>query len=194
MDMVAEQTGGRAFYNGNDLGGIIDKVTSSSSDFYTLSYTPTDTNMNGALRKIGVNVSGGKYTLSYRHGYYAREDSAPGSAQGAQQQAAQHAAQNGDPLGPFMDFGLPQTDQILYTERIVPAAPTTQAETSGKSDKFAVDFVVPLTDLDLKLNAGRDPQRHAQPVPHRLRQVRPDRQPPRASCRPEHQAGCVGHV
>ncbi|UWZ85590.1 VWA domain-containing protein [Occallatibacter riparius] len=152
MDMVAEQTGGKAFYNGNDLSGIIDKVTSSSSDFYTLSYTPSDTNMNGALRKISVNVSGGKYSLSYRHGYYAREDSAPGSAQGAQQQAAQRAVQTGDPLAPFMDFGLPLTDQILYTERIVPAAPSTPSETSGKSDKYAVDFVVPLTDLDLKLN------------------------------------------
>jgi VWFA-related protein len=152
MDMVAQQTGGKAFYNGNDLPGIIDRVTSSSSDFYTLSYTPTDTNMNGALRKISVSVSGGKYTLSYRHGYYAREDSAPGSAQAAQQRASEHAAQNGDPLGPFMDFGLPQTDQILYTERIVPAAPSTPSETSGKSDKFAVDFVVPLTDLDLKLS------------------------------------------
>jgi VWFA-related protein len=150
MDLVAEQTGGKAFYNGNDLSGIIERVTSSSSDFYTLSYTPTDTNMNGALRKIGVNVSGGKYTLSYRHGYYAREDSAPGSTQGAQKQAAQHAAQNGDPLTPFMDFGLPQTDQILYTERIVPAA---QSDASGKNDKYAVDFVVPLTDLDLKVNA-----------------------------------------
>jgi hypothetical protein len=106
--------------------------------------------MNGALRKISVNVSGGKYTLSYRHGYYAREDSAPGSAQGVQQQAAQHAAQNGDPLAPFMDFGLPQTDQILYTERIVPATPS---EPSGKTDKYAVDFVVPLTDLELKTNA-----------------------------------------
>jgi VWFA-related protein len=156
MDMVAQQTGGRAFYNGNDLPGIIDRVTSSSSDFYTLSYTPTDTNMNGALRKISVSVSGGKYTLSYRHGYYAREDSAPGSAQAAQQLASQHAAQNGDPLGPFMDFGLPQTDQILYTERIVPAAPSTPSETSGKSDKFAVDFEVPLTDLDLKLGPGGD--------------------------------------
>jgi VWFA-related protein len=152
MDMAAEQTGGKAFYNNNDLSVIIDKVTSASSDFYTLSYTPTDTNMNGALRKINVTVSGGKYTLSYRHGYYAREDSAPGSAQDAQKHAMQHAAQTSDPLAPFMDFGLPQTDQILYTERIVPATPSTPSETSGKSDKYAVDFVVPLTDLDLKLN------------------------------------------
>jgi VWFA-related protein len=150
MDTVAEQTGGKAFYNQNDLSAIIDKVTSSSSDFYTLSYTPADTNMNGALRKINVTVSGGKYSLSYRHGYYAREDSAPGSAQNAQKNALQHAAQTGDPLAPFMDFGLPQTDQILYTERIVPASGSSPSEPSEKSDKYAVDFVVPLTDLDLK--------------------------------------------
>lgn len=153
MDLVAEQTGGKAFYNGNDLSGIVDKVVSSSSDFYTLSYTPTDNNMNGALRKINVTVSGGKYRLSYRRGYYAREDGEPGAAQEAQKRALQHAVQTGgDPLSPFMDFGLPQTDQILYSERIVPAT-VPAAANEGKSDRYAVDFVVPLTDLDLKLEA-----------------------------------------
>lgn len=148
MEMVAEQTGGKAFYNKNDLSAIIDGVVTSSSDFYTISYTPTDSNMDGAFRKIGVSVNG-KYHLSYRRGYYAREDGEPGAAQEAQTRAVQHAIQTGaDPLGPFMDFGLPQTEQILYTERVVPEQQAPDAKSKG--ERFAVDFVVSLDDLNLK--------------------------------------------
>jgi VWFA-related protein len=163
MDMVAQQTGGHAFYNGNDLAGIINKVVSSSSNFYTISYTPTDTNMNNAFRKIHVNVAGGKYNLSYRRGYYAKNDALPGAAQGAQNRAVQMASQSGtDPLQPFMDFGLPQTEQILYKVRIVPAPekPTTPSadktdikdEIKGPHDKFSVDFAVDIKDLKLTLD------------------------------------------
>ncbi len=164
MDMVAQQTGGHAFYNGNDLAGILDKVVSSSSDFYTLSYTPSDPNMNGAFRKIKVNVAGGKYTLSYRRGYYARDEGLPGASQSAQNQAVQQASHTGtDPLGPFMDFGLPQTEQILYKVRIVPEPDKPEGQPAGKTeiksdiqgphDRYAVDFAVDLKDLNFTLGS-----------------------------------------
>jgi len=151
MDMVAEQTGGKAFYNMNDLSTILDRVVSSSSDFYTISYTPSDTDMNGAFRKIGVRVEG-KFNLSYRRGYYARENGEPGAAQEAQSRAIQHAIQTGaDPLGPFMDFGLPHTEQILFTERVVPEQQP--SEPNAKGERYAVDFLVSLDDLNLKQDA-----------------------------------------
>jgi VWFA-related protein len=163
MDRLAQQTGGHAFYNGNDLAGIVDKVVSSSSNFYTISYSPSDSNMNGAFRKIKVNVAGGKYTLSYRRGYYARDEGLPGASQGAQNQAIQQASHTGtDPLRPFMDFGLPQTEQILYKVRIVPTAekPTTsddknaiKDEIKGPHDHYSLDFAVDLKDLKLTLDS-----------------------------------------
>jgi VWFA-related protein len=152
MDLVAEQTGGKAFYNGNDLSGVLGKVVSSSSNFYSLSYTPSDANMNGAFRKIGVSLNGDKYRLSYRRGYYAREEDAPGATQEATRQAVTRATQTGiDPLLPFMDFGLPQSEQILYTEHI---SPEDQAAANGNgAEKYGVDFTVDLKDLDLMLDA-----------------------------------------
>ncbi len=164
MDMVAQQTGGHAFYNGNDLSGIIDKVVSSSSNFYTISYTPADPKMNGAFRKIHVDVAGGKYSLSYRHGYFARDEGLPGASQAAQNQAIQQASHSGtDPLQPFMDFGLPQTEQILYNVKIVPepAKPDPQAADKNQitdqmkepHDRYSVDFAVDLKDLNLTLDS-----------------------------------------
>ena len=164
MDMVAQSTGGHAFYNGNDLAGVVDKVVSSSSNFYTISYSPSDPNMNGAFRKIKVNVSGGKYILSYRRGYYAKDEGLPGAAQSDQLRAVQMASHSGtDPLKPFMDFGLPQTEQILYKVRIVPTAEkpkppedksATKDEIKGPHDHYSVDFAV--DPKDLKLTADAD--------------------------------------
>ena len=118
--------------------------------------------MNGTLRKIHVEIEGGKYTLSYRQGYYARDEGRPGASQDAQSRAIQQASSGGtDPLKPFMDFGLRQTEQILYKVRIVPAPPKTDAQPSDKNaipemkgahDLYTVDFAVDLNDLHLPLD------------------------------------------
>ena len=62
-----------------------------------------------------------KYRLSYRRGYFAREENLPGAAGAIQQEAARAASQDPtkrDPLEPFMDFGMPQSEQILYKAHV----------------------------------------------------------------------------
>lgn len=159
MDMLAEQTGGKAFYNQNDLTGIIGKVIGSSADFYTLSYTPTDTNMNGAFRNIAVSVKDGKYKLAYRRGYFARDEDLPGASGPIQQEAAKKASQDPakrDPLAPFMEFGMPQTEQILYKAHVHYADPRPGDSVSSRpgTGRYAIDFAVDLDDLGLKLEPG----------------------------------------
>ena len=162
MDMLAEQTGGRAFYNQNDLSRIIGNVISHSLDFYTLSYSPSDTKMDGTPRSIEVKVGDNEhYTLSYRHQYIAREDDLPGAAQSRQDEAAQHASQNPtriDPLEPFMVFGMPLSEQILYKTLIQqmppkPDAADAKPSLKGATDRYSVDFAVDLNDLALKLDS-----------------------------------------
>lgn len=159
MDTIANDTGGAAFYNQNDLGGIIGKVIASSSDFYTLSYAPGNARMDGSFRKIAVSVPGSDYRLMYRRGYYARDAGLPGSAQDAQERAIRHAAVSGtDPLEPYMDFGLPRTDQILYKVRILPTGvaqgrpANVKINGSGPYHHYAVDFAVDRNDLELPLD------------------------------------------
>ena len=156
MDMLAEQTGGKAFYNQNDLIGIIGKVIGSSADFYTLSYTPTDTDMNGAFRNIAVKVADGGYKLAYRRGYFARDEDLPGAAGSLQQEAAQQASRDPakrDPLAPFMEFGMPQTEQILYKAHVHHPDPKPGDSTSPEQGgtHYAIDFAVDLGDLGLRL-------------------------------------------
>ena len=157
--LLAEQSGGRAFANINRLSDVIDKITSNSSHFYTFSYSPTNAKMDGNFRKIEVKVAGGKYNLSYRRGYFAVDAALPGNAMSIRNHEVQTlAAQNPgavDPLLPFMDLGMPQSEQILYKVRIVPAA-AEEDEPADKKDKnyYKVDFAIDLNDL--KLNLGAD--------------------------------------
>ena len=54
-DMVAS-TGGRSFYNNNDYASAIAEVVETGSHYYTISYTPTNSNWNGAIRRIKIEV------------------------------------------------------------------------------------------------------------------------------------------
>jgi VWFA-related protein len=155
--ILAEESGGRAFANMNGISDIIDKVTSDSGHFYTLSYVPANAKMDGIFRKVGVKVAGGKYSLSYRRGYFAVDTGLPGNSMEMRNQKAQKlAAQNPgavDPLLPFMDLGMPQSQQILYKVRIVPSAAGENEPTDKKNkNHYKVDFAIDLNDLHLTLD------------------------------------------
>jgi len=163
MKEIAQDTGGRAFMNTNGLSQVMARIATDSADFYTLSYTPTDAKMDGTFRKIDLKVAGGNFNVSYRRGYFARDTGLPGGELVLRAQAINKlAAQNPgavDPLLPFMDLGMPQSEQILYTAKIQPVAAhsdTGDAEKTPKTSaglRYTVDFSVDLKDLDLKLDS-----------------------------------------
>ena len=162
MKEIADDTGGKAFLNTNGLSDVMAKISAESTDFYTVSYTPTNAKMDGTLRNIEVKVAGDKFKLSYRRGYVARDTGVPGNAMAIRAQAIDKlAAQNPgavDPLLPFMDLGMPQSQQILYEVKIQPGAPKADAAAQqggqkGVAQSYAVDFAIDLKDLDLKLDS-----------------------------------------
>ena len=56
MESWAEATGGAAFYNSNDLAGLITKAVDTGSDYYTLTYAPPGQKYNWAHHNIKVVV------------------------------------------------------------------------------------------------------------------------------------------
>lgn len=150
--LIAEETGGRAFVS-NGLGPVMQTIQSETADFYTLSYTPSDSKMDGGFRKITVKVTAGKYNLAYRRGYYAIDTALPGNAVDERKVALSKYAEekngNVDPLLPFMDLGMPQSDQILYEAKVTPLASDPAAKSKEKV-RYGIDFSIDPTDLDLK--------------------------------------------
>src|ERR1700733_4108543 len=79
MIMIAEGTGGHAYYNTNDISGSIRKAIDDSVSSYVLAYYPTNNNWDYSFRSIGVKVVRKGLHLRYRTGYYAIPDSNDGS-------------------------------------------------------------------------------------------------------------------
>ena len=63
---MAEDTGGRAFFDTNAFGKVFDKVVNDTSAYYVLGYSST----NAAARPV-PRICGGSTQADYRSGYYA---------------------------------------------------------------------------------------------------------------------------
>jgi hypothetical protein len=160
MKIIAEQTGGKAFVNGNGLAHIIAEVAGGSGTFYTLSYAPPDAKMDGTYRRVEVKVAGGNYRLLYRRGYIALDDDLPGSGETLRAKAIHHLAEKNpgaiDPLLPFMDLGMPQSQQILFETKIQPVPVGDQprpGDPKSAAARYDIDFAIDAKDLRLAQGA-----------------------------------------
>lgn len=157
-DYLAQQSGGRAFANMNNLSHIMDEITSESGAFYTLSYSPSNSRMDGSFRRIAVKVAGQGYKLSYRRGYFALDDALPGSTLETRDQQLRRIAANSnghfDPLLPFMSLGMPQLQQLLYKAKIhrVTAGQYIQEAEKDKTH-YTIEFSLDTNDLKFLTDA-----------------------------------------
>jgi VWFA-related protein len=71
MESWAEATGGAAFYNSNDIAGLIAKAVATGANYYTISYVPPGQKYNWAHHSIKVEVDRPHLTLVYRESYDA---------------------------------------------------------------------------------------------------------------------------
>ena len=73
MEEVAAQTGGKAYFNQNEIKEGIALATSDEKASYSLGYYPENKKWDGKLRSIKVKVSQGDTQLRYRKGFFAIE-------------------------------------------------------------------------------------------------------------------------
>lgn len=71
MTSLASATGGRAYISTNDLTQAVKESVEDGSNFYSVSYSPTDSTTDGKQRHIKVQLSRPGVTLAYRRSYYA---------------------------------------------------------------------------------------------------------------------------
>lgn len=69
MDLIAQRTGGHAFYNTNGLTQAIHEAVDDSSVSYTLGFYPENEKYNREFHKIKVEVDQPHINLHYRAGY-----------------------------------------------------------------------------------------------------------------------------
>ncbi len=74
MRLLARRTGGRAFYNNNDLNAAMRRAAEDAARAYVLGYYPSHQEWNGRFREIKVEVARPGVELHYRGGYFAQPD------------------------------------------------------------------------------------------------------------------------
>jgi hypothetical protein len=114
MLQMAEQTGGHAFLNTNGLADAVSHAITAGSNFYTLTYTPTNKADDGRFRRIQLKLARQGYTVAYRRGYYADPPSA----------SSPPSSPSADPMQSAMAFGSPAPTEIILKVLVVPAAGT----------------------------------------------------------------------
>lgn len=72
--VLAEGTGGTAFYGNNNLPEGMQKAFDDGRYAYTIGYYPNHETWNGAFRKVEIKVARQDVHARYRDGYYAKED------------------------------------------------------------------------------------------------------------------------
>ena len=144
MAQIAEDTGGHAFYNTNGLAAAVAKALDAGSNFYTVTYTPSDHNWKHDYRTIQIQLQGPQsahsYALSYRHSYYAVDPAKltakPATATPATPSKDTPATPTTAPPAPppttaelyarsAMQRGAPTPSEILFKVRVLPDSTTT---------------------------------------------------------------------
>ena len=78
---LANETGGRYYYNLNTFEPVLRKIGIENSRYYQLVYTSTNTNYDGKYRAIQVKVDRTNVEVVARRGYFAKKAPAPVEAE-----------------------------------------------------------------------------------------------------------------
>lgn len=77
MRELASDTGGRAFYNGNDISAAIRKAIDDAAVTYTLGFYSGAEKLDGSFHELKVNVDRKGVDVRHRKGYFAVEEKPP---------------------------------------------------------------------------------------------------------------------
>lgn len=120
MLQLADDTGGRAFVNTNGLSEAVSKAVEAGSSYYTLTYSPTNTEPDGKLRRISIETQNKGLVLSYRRGYYGSGGADVAKTPGVEPVAT--AQRSSTATERVMMRGAPASTQILFTVRVLPVS------------------------------------------------------------------------
>jgi len=114
MDQLANETGGHAFYNTNQLVKAFETAADNGSNYYSLTYAPTNPKFDGKLRHIRLTVDHSGYHLAYRRSYYADD---AGMHPSLPEDLALAAPDPGSLLS-ALQFGAPLSYEIVFAARV----------------------------------------------------------------------------
>jgi VWFA-related protein len=145
LSTLAEDTGGRAFFDSNEFGKVFDRVVADTSSYYVLGYSSTNEALDGRFRRIQVRVKVPGTKVEYRKGYYAGRDYAHATKEDRDQQLQDQllSAISSTDLDLFLSTGYFRLDKSRYYVPVSLVVPGSQVPTThaGDKDKATLDIL-----------------------------------------------------
>jgi len=159
---LAADTGGKAFFDNNDLTAGIARAQRAISDYYLIGYYTTNTAQNGHFRRIKITVAEKlNASLDYRQGYYANKEF--GKFNGAEKERQlEDALMLGDPITDLTIAMEVNYFQLNHAEYFVPVTVKIPGRELALAKRFGnehtvIDFVCEIKDeMGLTVSNLRD--------------------------------------
>jgi VWFA-related protein len=119
-DIIASETGGRAFYSTNDVTAALDDATEQGANYYTLSYAPPSEMDDGKCHRISVKLDKGNYQLSYRRNYCRVPEVSTETDENLRNADSTFTVplQAGDVLQANMKLGAPMLHDLVFSAHV----------------------------------------------------------------------------
>ena len=148
---LAADTGGKAFFDNNDLARGIVNAQRAVSDYYLIGYYTTNTAQNGHFRRVKIVTSAvANATLAYREGYYATKEFGKFNATDKERQL-EDALMLGDPITELtvaMEVNYFQLNRAEYFVPVTVKIPGRELALAKKfgAEHTVIDFVCEIKD------------------------------------------------
>lgn len=160
LSTLAEDTGGKAFFDEGDLGATFAKVEADNTGYYLLSYYSTDTKEDGRYRRVHVKLVGNfpGVHLRYREGYNASKTWKIYTADDREKQLDDAMASDVPrvelPIAlETNEFRLSDNSYFVPVSAKLPSSALQWAQSHGKHEA-QFDFLIEATDPKTKRIAG----------------------------------------
>ena len=148
---LAADTGGKAFFDNNDLARGIVNAQRAVSDYYLIGYYTTNTAQNGHFRRVKITAPGvSNASLAYREGYYANKEFGKFNSTDKERQL-EDALMLGDPITELtvaMEVNYFQLNRAEYFVPITVKIPGRELALAKKfgAEHTVIDFVIEIKD------------------------------------------------
>jgi len=129
---IAESTGGKAYFNRNDLDAEVGEAIATGSDYYSLSYIPPLSKYDGNYHSIDVKVARPGLHLQYREGYTALDFAPPKPSRSDNKNLPNPQAPD-SAFNAAMGYGLPDAAELPFTVTVQPSTQPSQPDGSSSS-------------------------------------------------------------
>lgn len=152
---LADKTGGKAYYNRNDIDNALRDGIDDGSTYYMVGYYPQNKKWDGRFRKIEVKTRRQGINLRYRTGYFAVDRAA---------YLAQHPEQMDIDFNQALNLESPITSALQFKAEVNPPTVVSSPEAGSPpaADSKTVLLRYAIDPSEIQFNSGTDGLQHAQ--------------------------------